>query len=131
MEKKNLENLRQNANQWLDAELNKLRPSHYDGTFFTIVHLRNEAIGAGRNIVVPVDKYVNDDIGFEAIRINALAAQCPWDMTETLIDVDTGITVIKGQNLYDMVEDSVVNARLSELNKERTKDIGVYNHDYS
>lgn len=131
MEKKNLENLRQNANQWLDAELNKLRPSHYDGTFFTIVHLRNEGTGASRDVVVPVDKYVNNDIGFEAIRINALAAQCPWDMTETLIDVDTGITVIKGQNLYDMVEDSIVNARLSELNRERMKDRGVYNHDYS
>lgn len=126
MEKKDLKNLRQNVNQWLNAELNKLRPSHYDGTFFTIVHLRNDAIGASRDIVVPVDKYVNEDIGFEAIRINALAAQCPWDMTDTLIDVDTGTLVLRGQNLYEMVDNSIVNERLSELNNKRMRDVGVY-----
>lgn len=126
MEKKDLKNLRQNVNQWLNAELNKLRPSHYDGTFFTIVHLRNDAIGASRDIVVPVDKYVNEDIGFEAIRINALAAQCPWDMTDTLIDVDTSTLVLRGQNLYEMVDNSIVNERLSELNNKRMRDVGVY-----
>lgn len=128
MEKKNFEN----SHQWLERELNKLRPSHYDGTFFAIAHLRNDRTGESIDIVVPVDKYANEDtkFEFEAIRVRDLAAQCPWDMSDTLVDMDTGVTAMCGQNLFDMIDNSVINEQLSELNNKRMRDVGVYKTNF-
>lgn len=116
------------AEQWLKKELDKLKPSHYDGTFFTIAHLRqmNGWKPQELDIVVPVEKWCNGETGFEVISINALAAQCPWDMMITSVIIDTGVTKIDGR-LAELIDHSVVHSRIAELEKDRRgKEIGVY-----
>lgn len=101
MEKKDCEN-------WLNEELNKLSVQHYKGTFYTIATL--ECKGKTLRIVVPVDEWCNEcsGIGFESIGIKSIAAQCPWDMRETLISINTGITKVERENLMDLVDKSLV-----------------------
>ena len=124
MENKDLESS-QKLDQWINDELNKLSTNSYEGTFFTIVELRH-INGQNRNIVVPVQKWFNGDVGFEVISIQSIARQCPWDMELTSLAIDTGVTKIN-DNLMNLVENRMINDRIDELNRERKdKEIGVY-----
>lgn len=124
MENKDLENS-QKLDQWINDELNKLSPNSYQGTFFTIVELRH-INGQKRNIVVPVQKWFNGDVGFEVISIQSIVRQCSWDMELTSLAIDTGVTKIN-DNLMDLVENRMINDRIDELDRERNgKEIGVY-----
>ena len=119
------------ANKWLENEIMKLTPSDFVRTYFVIAKLildekyvREDTALRECRIVVPIDVYERkqdpDHIyGFEVIDVKAVAAQCPWDMNNTRIEVTSENASFCG-NLHDLVvESAAAHNKLTALERER------------
>lgn len=105
------------ATQWVLKEMEKLTPKHRIKTFFTLAELRPDDPYSDqvRYVVLPVDVYECDTLGYEIMPINILAKNCPWDMTNTLVKIKTENTDIL-DNLHNLViEDAELHQHLSAL----------------
>ena len=66
-------------------------------------------------VILPVDVYEQDNIGYEIMPVIMLAKNCPWDMKRTIVRVDSLNTHIM-ENLHDIVvEDAELHAHLKTL----------------
>lgn len=105
--------LQDEASQWVLKELEKLTPKHFVRTYYTTVTMRRRS--EVRVCVVPVNVYENNDFGYEIMPIDIIAKNCPWDMMETNISIDTENTHLSG-NLHKLVvEDAEVHKHLRWL----------------
>lgn len=119
------------ANKWLENEIMKLTPSDFVRTYFVTARLildekyvREDTALRECRIVVPIDVYehtvsIDQTYGFEVIDIKAVASQCPWDMNNTLIEVNSENASFCG-NLHDLVvESAAAHNKLTALERER------------
>lgn len=107
----------QEATNWVLKEMEKLTPKHYKGTYYTLAELRPEDPRSDRVIyvVLPVDTYEREGMGYEIMPVEILAKNCPWDMTRTIVRVDSKNTHIM-ENLHDtVVEDADLHRHLKGL----------------
>ena len=105
------------ATMWVFKEMEKLTPKHFKRTEFTLAELRWLAFDRTYRhyVVLPVDVYEREDMGYEIMPVRILAENCPWDMNRTIVKIDTENTHIEG-NLHDIViEDAELHTHLKNL----------------
>ena len=86
-------------------------------TYFTCAELRPEDPRSDKvvYVILPVDVYEKDGMGYEIMPVEILAKHCPWDMERTIIKVDSKETHII-ENLHDIVvEDAELHKHLKNL----------------
>ena len=99
------------------AHMEKLTNKDRVKTYFTVEELRpNDPYSDQvRRVILPVNVYEIDGMGFEIMPVNVLAKHCPWDMEKTLVRIKTDYTDFDGI-LHDIVvEDAEVHKHLTQL----------------
>lgn len=101
--------------------LYSLTKKDYVRTFYTCAEMRLEDPHSDRveRCILPVDVYEKNGFGFEIMPVAMLTKHCPWDMTRTLVHIETENTIITG-NLNDIVlEDAQLHEHLVALDEGR------------
>ncbi len=95
------------AMKWVLDEMGKLTKENYITTYITCAELRPDDPHSSvvEYVMLPVDVYQRNDMGYEIMPVEVLAAHCKWDMRKTLVRVDTENTHIS-DNLYNIVEEN-------------------------
>lgn len=109
----------QEATNWVFKEMEKLTPKHYIRTYFTLAELRPEDPRSDKvvYVVLPVDVYERESMGYEIMPVRILAENCPWDMERTLVRIDSENTHII-ENLHDiLIEDIDLHKHLVKLDE--------------
>jgi hypothetical protein len=85
-------------------EMEKLTPEHFIRTYYTVAELRWPAFDRTykKYVILPVDVYERYDMGYEIMPVRILAANCPWDMNQTIVKIDSENTHIE-DNLHEIV----------------------------
>ena len=99
--------------------MKELRPEHKVKTYYTYARMETDGSDRIVSVILPVDVYEYDDMGFEIMPVRMLAAHCPWDMEKTIVTIDTEFTHFHG-NLHDIImEDIEVHKNLCALDEGR------------
>lgn len=104
-------------NAYIYGIMSKLTKDNWTRTYFTLAELRPEDAKSDLvvYVILPVDVYILDGLGFEIMPVAILAKHCPWDMEKTIVKIDTEYTHIM-ENLHDtVVEDAELHKHLSKL----------------
>ena len=101
--------------------MERLTNKDYVKTFFTCAEMRPEDPRSDQcvRVILPVDVYERESMGFEIMPVRVFAAHCPWDMAKTIVRVKTENTYIM-ENLHDIVlEDVELHQHLTALDEGR------------
>ena len=97
--------------------MGKLTKNDYKETYYTVAELRPEDAMSNKvvYVILPVDVYIKEGMGYEIMPVEILAKNCPWDMTKTIVKIKSRETYIM-ENLHDIVvEDAELHKYLKAL----------------